>query len=131
MLVGFKFSPLKIQVSGYLRPMEDSVFPFHISDFHSVKRGWSKHVMLMWMGHKTQKRHLALITENNHFTHGSKQKHINMWVTILLKPNRQKLPLLQYITHSNYQCTTAQPTFFMKTFSLVEYHQFIVFFTFH
>lgn len=53
-----------------------------------------------------------------------------MWVTILQKPKRQKLSLLQYITHSNNQCTTAQPTFFMKTFSLVEYHQFIVFFTF-
>lgn len=86
--------------------------------------------MLMCLGHKTQKRHLALTTENNHFTHRSKQKHINMWVTILLKPKRQKLSLLQYITHSNNQCTTAQPTFFMKTFSLVEYHQFIVFFTF-
>ena len=45
MFVDFKFSTLKIQLSDYLKPMENSVFQFSV--FHSVKPGLSKQVLLM------------------------------------------------------------------------------------
>ena len=50
MFVDFKFSTLKIQLSDYLKPMENSVFQFSV--FHSVKPGLSKRVLLVWMGCK-------------------------------------------------------------------------------
>ena len=37
--VDFKCSTLKIQVSDYLNPMENSLFLFSVSDFPSVKPG--------------------------------------------------------------------------------------------
>ena len=49
MFVDFKFSTLKIQVSDGLKPLENSVLQFSVSDFHSqtVKLGLNKHVLLV------------------------------------------------------------------------------------
>ena len=42
-LVGFKFSTLKIQVTNHLNPKQNSL----ISDFHSAKLRLTKHVLLV------------------------------------------------------------------------------------
>ena len=47
MFVDFKRSTLKIPVSDYLKPMENSVFQFSISDSHSVKLGLTQHVFML------------------------------------------------------------------------------------
>lgn len=36
-----------IQISGQLNPMENSVLQFSVSDFHDVKSGLTKHVLLV------------------------------------------------------------------------------------
>ena len=46
-LVGFKFSTLKIQVTNRLNPTENSLFTFSISDFHLAKLRLTKHVLLV------------------------------------------------------------------------------------
>ena len=46
-LVGFKFSTLKIQVANRLNPIENSLFLFSISDFYSAKLRLNKHVLLV------------------------------------------------------------------------------------
>ena len=47
MFVDFKFSTMKTQVSAYLyAAMSNSVFHFSVADFHSVKPGLAKHVLL-------------------------------------------------------------------------------------
>lgn len=46
MFVELIFSTLKIQVGDYLNPMENPVFQFPVSAFHSVKPGLKKHVLL-------------------------------------------------------------------------------------
>ena len=46
-LVGFKFSTLKIQVANRLNPIENSLFLFSISDFHSAKLRLNKHFLLV------------------------------------------------------------------------------------
>ena len=46
-LVGFKFSTLKIQVTNHLNPKQNSLFSFSISDFHSAKLSLTKHVLLV------------------------------------------------------------------------------------
>ena len=50
--VDIKFNTLKIQVSDYLKPMENSVFKFSVSHFHWVKPVLTKFVLLVWMGYK-------------------------------------------------------------------------------
>ena len=52
MFVAFKFSLLEIQVSDYFKTDGKLSFKFSISDFHSIKPGLSKYVLLVWMGHK-------------------------------------------------------------------------------
>lgn len=47
MFVDLKFSTFEIKVSDYLKPKENSVFQFSFSDFHSVKPGVTKHVLLV------------------------------------------------------------------------------------
>lgn len=49
MLVLFKSSTLKLQVSDYLRPTENSIFS-SVSDFHSDKTSLTKHVLLVSKG---------------------------------------------------------------------------------
>ena len=52
MFVAFKFSLLEIQVSDYFKTDGKLSFKFSISDFHSIKPGLSKHVLLAWIGYK-------------------------------------------------------------------------------
>ena len=47
MFVDFKFITMKTEVSANLNPMLNSVFQFYVADFHSVKRGLTKHVLLV------------------------------------------------------------------------------------
>lgn len=49
MLVHFKSSTLKLKVSDYLRPTENSIFS-SVSDFHSDKPSLTKHVLLVSKG---------------------------------------------------------------------------------
>ena len=37
MFVDFKFSTLKIQAGDFLKPIENSVFQFSVSDLHPIK----------------------------------------------------------------------------------------------
>ena len=46
MFVDFKFSSLEIQVSDYFKTDGNRSFKFSISDFHSIKPGLSKHILL-------------------------------------------------------------------------------------
>lgn len=50
MFVYFKFITLKVQAGDYLNLMENLGFKFSVSDFHSVKFGSTKHVVLVLMG---------------------------------------------------------------------------------
>lgn len=45
--VYFKFITLKVQAGDYLNLMENLGFKFSVSDFHSVKFGSTKHVVLV------------------------------------------------------------------------------------
>ena len=47
MFVYFKFITLKVQAGDYLNLMENLGFKFSVSDFHSVKFGLTKHVVLV------------------------------------------------------------------------------------
>lgn len=49
MLVHFKSTTLKLQVSDYLSPTENSIFS-SVSDFHSDKPSLTKHVLLVSKG---------------------------------------------------------------------------------
>ena len=49
MLVHFKSSTLKLQVSDYLSPTENSIFS-SVSDFHSDKPSLTKHGLLVSKG---------------------------------------------------------------------------------
>lgn len=49
MLLHFKSSTLKLQVSDYLNPTENSIFS-SVSDFHSDKPSLTKHVLLVSKG---------------------------------------------------------------------------------
>lgn len=46
MFVNFKRVTLKIKVSDYLNPMENSVFQFYAPDYQSVKPSFAKDVLL-------------------------------------------------------------------------------------
>ena len=47
MFVYFKFITLKVQAGDYLNLMKNLCFKFSVSDFHSVKFGSTKHVVLV------------------------------------------------------------------------------------
>ena len=53
MLVDFKYTILKMQISDCMNSMENLVFQSSLSGFDSVKPGLAKNVLLMWMGCKT------------------------------------------------------------------------------
>ena len=47
MFVSFRCTTLSTQVHHYLNPTENLIFQFSVSDFHSVKSGLTKHVLLV------------------------------------------------------------------------------------
>ena len=49
MFVDVTFRTLKIQATDHLKRMENSIFQFSVSDFHSVKSGVCEYVLQVWM----------------------------------------------------------------------------------
>ena len=47
MFVDLKLGIMKTQVRAYLNPMKNLVFPFSVADFHFVKPGLTKPVLLV------------------------------------------------------------------------------------
>ena len=47
MIVDFQFNTVKAQVRAYWNPMQNLVFQFFVADFHFVKPGLTKHVLLV------------------------------------------------------------------------------------
>ena len=46
---------MKKQVKAYLNSLFKVVIQLSVAEFHFVKPGLIKHVLLVWMGHKTSK----------------------------------------------------------------------------
>ena len=47
MFINFKFSTMKVQVSAYLNLMQNLVCQLSVADFHFLKPGLTKHVLLV------------------------------------------------------------------------------------
>ena len=59
-----KFSSLKLKVIDFLKPIDNSVFQFSVSDFNSIKPAFIKHVFLCQWGINLPKIIDAMMSKN-------------------------------------------------------------------